>query len=178
MKSKLSKRLVIDASIAQASGGKDAVHPTSKNCRDFLNNALEICHRFVFNKEILTEWKNHESDFAKEWRAEIVSKGKDILLNSGGHEKLKNKIIRENININFSKNDKKAILKDFILIEAAIETDKIIVSLDIAAETICNNLNHIVQLQTIKWLKPERDVFPIIYDYEPKKYSTNKSTHS
>jgi hypothetical protein len=36
MADKVSKRLVIDASVARAAGGEDATYPISVYCRDFL----------------------------------------------------------------------------------------------------------------------------------------------
>lgn len=44
-----SRSLVIDASVARAAGPREAVHPTARNCRDFLVIAGEICHRMCFS---------------------------------------------------------------------------------------------------------------------------------
>jgi hypothetical protein len=51
-KAKVSKLLVIDASIARSCGAPNATFPTSKNCRDFLNAVLTICHRMVLTDDI------------------------------------------------------------------------------------------------------------------------------
>jgi len=45
MSFKASKRLVIDADVARAAGGKDAKYPKPKHCRDFLEAVRVICHR-------------------------------------------------------------------------------------------------------------------------------------
>lgn len=47
MPEKISKRLVIDASVARSAGKKDATDPRSVRCRDFLKTVLEISHRVV-----------------------------------------------------------------------------------------------------------------------------------
>ena len=47
-----SRRLVIDASIARACGGEDAVYPTAKSCRDALMAVYDICHRVVMTEAI------------------------------------------------------------------------------------------------------------------------------
>jgi hypothetical protein len=168
MKTKYSKRLVIDTNVLINAGNLNNPTLISKNIREFLLNILEICHRVVVTKKILEEWNNHSSIFSRRWRVSMESKDKVITLDSFEHEKLKNKISSENVRENFSKKDKEAILKDFILIEAALETDKIIISLDTTAEDICSNLSNIAQLQTIKWLKPEESTFSIIDSYDIK----------
>ncbi|VXD11233.1 hypothetical protein PL8927_140065 [Planktothrix serta PCC 8927] len=76
MKNKQSKYLVIDASVARSCGGEDAKHPTSKNCRDFLNAVLKICHSMVMTPELKVEWNKHESTFARKWRVSMIARRK------------------------------------------------------------------------------------------------------
>ncbi len=58
MRDKNSKRLVIDADVAQGAGGKNATHPRAKHCRDFLNTVLSLRHRVVMTEKISNEWKD------------------------------------------------------------------------------------------------------------------------
>lgn len=53
MASRSSKRLVIDASVARASGGDDAIFPASKHCRDVLLATLCVCHRHEAVRSLL-----------------------------------------------------------------------------------------------------------------------------
>jgi hypothetical protein len=50
------KLLVIDASVSRAAGGKDSIHPVSKDCRDFLKEIHDICYHVVYTKEIREQW--------------------------------------------------------------------------------------------------------------------------
>lgn len=89
MIAKSSRRLVIDASIARASGGPGAVSPTSKNCSDFLQAALDICHRVVLTTEILEEWNRHKSKFASRWLASMFARKKANLIESTEDQNLR-----------------------------------------------------------------------------------------
>ena len=56
-----------DADVARAAGGENAIHPTPKHCRDFLESVRVICHRVVMSKEIKEEWDEHKSNFTRTW---------------------------------------------------------------------------------------------------------------
>src|SRR5262245_32848483 len=76
MTAKSSRRMVIDASVARASGGRGAVSPTSNNCSDFLQTVLVVCHQIVLTTEILEEWQKHKSRFASRWLASMLARKK------------------------------------------------------------------------------------------------------
>lgn len=84
--------IVVDASIARASGGEDAVFPQSKHCRDFLRDMLEICHKIVMTEKIYEEWKKHESNFAKRWRIGMIARGKLVNFGDVSDVNIKNEI--------------------------------------------------------------------------------------
>lgn len=126
MKNKQSKYLVIDASVARSCGGEDAKHPTSKNCRDFLKAVLKICHSMVMTDELQAEWNKHESTFARKWRVSMIAKRKYKFCKSVTLSELRNKLEQ----LKMEHKTREAIWKDICLVEAAIATDKIIVSLD------------------------------------------------
>ncbi|HLG99155.1 MAG TPA: hypothetical protein VKX49_22785 [Bryobacteraceae bacterium] len=55
MAKKISRRLVIDASVARsATMSNDS---TSTACREFLQEVLRVCHRVVLTPEIEQEWQ-------------------------------------------------------------------------------------------------------------------------
>ena len=116
-----SKRLVIDASVAQAAGPQHSVHPRGKSCRDFLLAVLKVCHRAAFSAALKTEWKQHHSKFALEWQTSMFARKKIENLDVEEDPQLRERVC------NAAENDKQeaALFKDCHLIEAALEPDKI-----------------------------------------------------
>lgn len=116
-----SRRLVVDASLA-ASAGRTIV-PTSYRSREFLAEVLKISHRIVMTGELAAEWRRHETLFAARWRAEMRSRGKIVDI-----EGIQNDEVRKQVRLS------QAVEKDLHLVEAALATDRIVVSLDDRAQ--------------------------------------------
>jgi hypothetical protein len=151
MPHKPSRRIVIDASVARASGGEDATYPLPKNCRDFLKTILIVCHQVVMSPDIVMEWRKHESNWARTWRASMVARKKMYVVRPPN-----DLILREQMR-NSSMNEKQgeAMIKDCHLVEAAIATDRCIASLDEAARSLFGVASHsIIQLMDITWINP------------------------
>src|SRR5258708_17584182 len=119
------KRIVVDASVARAAGGEDATFPQSKHCRDLLTTILNVCHGAVITPPIRDEWNKHQSIFALQWRRQMISRKKLILIEVNA-----NKELRSKVTANTSEKDQVTMLKDFHLLEAALATDQIVISLD------------------------------------------------
>lgn len=151
-----SKRLVIDASIAYASGGEKATHPEAVTCRDFLQVTLNLSHKAVFTLLLQEEWNEHQSRFARKWRSSMVAKKRFIALSQ-----VERKDIWQAVeDINMHKNEKSAMLKDCHLVEAALATDDNVISLDDKAGTLFSTASsNIPELHKILWVNPSRD-FP------------------
>ncbi|OYQ63362.1 hypothetical protein B9G53_17465 [Pseudanabaena sp. SR411] len=153
-KAKVSKLLVIDASIARSCGAPNATFPTSKNCRDFLNSVLTICHRMVLTDDIKEEWDKHQSIYAKKWRSSMVAKRKveyraDVAFNQALRDRL-DKVAE-------SDRPRETMWKDCHLLEAAIATDKIVVSLDEKARNPFDKAaKSIKELHEIMWVNPDK----------------------
>jgi hypothetical protein len=146
-----SKRLVIDACVAQAAGPQHSMHPRGKSCRDFLLAVLKVCHRADFSAALKTEWKQHHSKFALEWQTSMFARKKIEHLDMEEDPQLRERIC------NAAENDgqEAALIKDCHLIEAALETDKIIVSLDeTAREAFRKASQSIADLRNICWVNP------------------------
>ncbi|SRR6266545_6176583 len=151
MKSKTSKRLVIDASVARAAGGESATFPSSKKCRDFLTSVLIVCHRFVMMPAVREEWTKHESRFAKQWRVSMVARRKLVFINVSDDVELRAAIEST------AKGEKKVfeILKDLHLVEAAQSTDRTIISLDDAVRSMLVIVSEeILAIRSIIWVNP------------------------
>jgi hypothetical protein len=91
--SKMTRRIVVDASIAQSAGM--GLHPSSQRSREFLLDMLSICHKVVTSQEISAEWKNHASKFSIGWLAAMRSRGK-IVLAAPNPGNIMERIIRDN----------------------------------------------------------------------------------
>jgi hypothetical protein len=153
-----SKRLVIDASVAHAAGDKEGA---SINCRDFLMAVRDSCHRLVMTPEIYDEWQRRNDEkgrkpsrFLLTWLAEMTAREKiNVYADIPTYEELWNKI-EETIDIN---QGVQAALKDFLLIKAALGTDKIIVSLDEKARKPFKIAAiQVNELKDIVWINPDK----------------------
>jgi len=150
----VSKRLVIDASVARSAGGEEATYPTSVHCRDFLIAVLDICHKFVMTPDITEEWNKHQSDFARKWRSRMVAKRKFEFLDIPVNEELWEKIDK----IAGSDRQRAEMFKDLRLIEAAMATDKTVISLDdnTARKFFGRAAVQVDELKDIVWVNPAK----------------------
>lgn len=82
-------------------------------------------HQVVFTRLIQEEWNNHRSEFAKEWRKEMFARKLVVSIEIGPDENLRRRV--ENLASGKSLSD---LLKDFHLLEAALASDRRIVTLD------------------------------------------------
>lgn len=153
MPTKISRRLVIDASVAHASGGEEAIFPTSKNCRDFLKAVQTISHRVVMTTAIIEAWNNHQSNFARRWRVSMETRKKVVRVNTPVEDNLRDQIKR----IVTSDKARHAMLKDIHLIEAAKVADQTVIALD---ETVRNLFatvgQRIGEIRNIVWVNPDK----------------------
>jgi len=113
----VSRRFVIDASVASAAGF--TMHDESRRCREFFQAVLRISYHAVMTPSLRAEWKLHRSLFAARWLAEMTSKRKveDIA-------DLPNELLRRQAPA------RRSVQKDLYLVEAALNTDRIVISLD------------------------------------------------
>jgi len=150
---KLSKTLVIDASVARSAGGAEATYPTSVYCRDFLQAVLDICHQIAMTPELRDEWNQHQSRFAAKWRLSMVARKKFCWVEPPDRTELWQKIEAT------AESDGAiaAMFKDLHLIQAALTTDQRIASLDDQARTHFRNVaSLVVELAGIAWINPSQ----------------------
>ncbi len=148
-----TKQLAIDADVAQAAGSETATHPRAVNCRDFLIVVRSENHKLVMTHKISDEWRQHQSRFARRWRLSMDARKKVDRIILPDNLELKDKIT----NTTDNENDIDAMLKDFHLIEAALETDKTIISLDETVRTLYAQVSQQVgEIRDIIWVNPER----------------------
>jgi hypothetical protein len=148
--------IVVDASVARSCGNITATYPLPIQCRDFLLTMQEHQHSVVMTKEIRAEWDKHQSRFALTWLRQMVAKKqfKAISLPEIDQE------IWEPIEaLAKTDNQRAEMTKDILLLEAALATDRRIVSLDekTARQYFTNAAKEIVKLQTLVWVNPSKE---------------------
>ena len=153
MRSRDSKRLVIDTDVAQSSGDEDAIDPRAIHCRDFLKEVRSQDHKVVMTREISDEWKRHQSRFALEWRVSMDAQRKIDRINPPEDEELQAKVTTKT-----NKADEiEAMEKDFHLLQAALATDQTIISLDETARGLFKRASQQVgEIRNIIWVNPDR----------------------
>ena len=149
-----TKKLVIDASVAHASGNEGAVFPTSKKCRDLLITVLENQYEMVMTTEIGEEWRRHQSNFARRWRVSMEARKKVFRMDAAPIIALREKLLLHSV----GQKQKEAIKKDLILIEAALQSDNTIISLDDTVRGILTKVSkNVGQIKGIVWVNPDKD---------------------
>ena len=123
-------RLVIDTSIIKAASERPSEDPTPGACAQLLRDVHSICHQVVFTPESRLEWSNHKSGFARRWRYWMVAKKKFHDLDASCRDDdLRNAC--ERLFIDGDGPDSwEEVEKDLHLAEAALATDKIVLSLE------------------------------------------------
>jgi hypothetical protein len=169
MRAKRSRLLVIDASIANAAG---EVNLASKYYRDILETILEVCHRIVMTPEIELEWENHQTRFALKWQRSMVAKKKVLRLGTVANPELRKKIelaathqlavqagmisqrsLQQLDPASSHNQSREAMLKDTHLLEAALETDNIVISIDeIVRKLFAVATGQVVEIRNVIWI--------------------------
>ncbi len=154
MRSRNLKRLVVNASVARAAGGEGATASLSINCTEFLEAFRdESPHHIVMTFELSEEWDKHQSNFAAEWLGNMIATRRfhyiELPQNRALYDEIEATVVREE--------DIDAMLKDFHLFGAALETDQTVISLD---ETIRGLFKRAFQqvsgIRNIIWVNPDR----------------------
>lgn len=156
MVGKVSWRLVIDASITRSAGPGQKM--PAQACFEALGDALTICHRIVFSPALRSEWERHRSTHSARWLVSMYARKKVLVLpepalpNSAWTKKLEAALKR------LSQTQRAAAEKDLLLIEAALATDRIVVSLDNTAREIFRQVAaDLPALQGLVWANPVTD---------------------
>ena len=151
-KKRIYKALVIDVNVA-SSANDQSEHPQAYYCADFLTITLVKEFNIVCTPEIEDEWNNNfESRFLSRWRSGMKSAGLIMKKDSP-----KNEILRKKLHNSTKKNSQVVMSKDYHLVEAALITGYIIISLEnnsrkhfsIAAQKVG-------EIKELMWVNPEK----------------------
>ncbi len=149
MTRKMSKRLVIDASVARSAGETD--HPLSSACRLTLATVLKVCHRVVMCQQIRKEWAKHQSRYASGWLAAMQSRGKIVRVEIPEEGTLP--VLLKSLDV--GSKGLKTMQKDLHLVAASLLTDHRIISSDEAARSLFRTASEqIEELRQIHWVNP------------------------
>jgi ABC-type iron transport system FetAB ATPase subunit len=147
--------LVVDACVARSCGDRTATTSPAPECRDFLLAMQEHKHKVVMTKDIKAEWDKHQSEFATRWRSQMVGRK---LLRVIPVPEIDQEIWKPIEDM--AQTDKKwaAMVKDILLLEAALATDHRIVSLDekSARKYFTEAAHQIKQLRQLVWVNPSK----------------------
>ena len=102
--------------------------------------------------DVLAEWKRHRSGFARRWQVSMTARKKLQIVETAPNDVLRGKIEQATA----SARDLEAMVKDFHLIEASIEMDRIIISLDEDARQLFGRVStRVGELRKVMWVNPE-----------------------
>jgi hypothetical protein len=147
-----SKRIVVDASVARSAGWETSLSAPSLQCRQVLR-VIEKSHEVVFNQECLDEWKKHASNYARDWLAGMHARKKVVRPEDlARNEELRSKLSQAAP----SGSSRAAIEKDAHLVEAALQTDQIVISRDEIVRGLFRQCCPVVsQIRNVLWANPE-----------------------
>jgi hypothetical protein len=155
-----NRKLVIDASVLRAAGETEAT--TSITCREFLDTIFKLSHYVVETDDIRDEWTKHASWVAKQWLIDIERKDKLHKINGRiQNTEFRNKLEEttfENTNLEYTKNNHDAMLKDARLVEAALLADKDVSSCDDKVRKLFALAGtQVKELEQIVWVNPTKE---------------------
>ncbi|MDE0316949.1 MAG: hypothetical protein OXM61_18875 [Candidatus Poribacteria bacterium] len=152
MRSRGLKRLVVNASVARAAGGKGATASVSINCTEFLETFRDECpHRIVMTPELSEEWNAHQSNFAARWLKSMIARKRFDYITPPQDTALSDKIDTTAT----KETDIEALRKDFHLLHAALATNQTVISLDEAIRHLFVRASQQVgEIQNIIWVNP------------------------
>jgi hypothetical protein len=146
-----SKRIVVDTDIASSASGELAYDTRPKQCRDFLIAVKDNKHSVVLTEAIHEEWRKHQSKFTRTWLVSMYARRLVSHIEAPADDKLRRKVEQAAI----SQKKSEAMLKDVHLVEAALQTDKIVTSLDETVRQCFHKATStIVILKQIAWANP------------------------
>jgi len=145
------KCLVIDTDIASAATDRVTIDPRTEDCRKLLEAITDTKHRVVRTEAIRREWDKHQSLFTRRWLSSMFARKLVCKVDAPANDQLHRDIERYAL----SEKKRDAMLKDTHLIEAALQADKIVISMD---ETVRHCFGEIARqirpLESIAWGNP------------------------
>lgn len=149
------KTLVVDASVGCAAINEKSVDPTAICCIDLLDAIFEYRYNIAMSEEIENEWeilRSHDTAYANKWLVRMEKRERVTVLQDVIDDDLRNCISGSTHNASTIA----AMLKDVHLLEAALATDKTIISRDKKCRRYFKEAaSSVLRIAEIAWANPE-----------------------
>lgn len=146
MARKFLRRLVVDACVLQSAGGRE--HPMSRACGRALDVIKETGHHVVLTPAIEAEWRRHPSNYSTLWRNTMRSRQRFHIIGDAPVPELRHLISEAPLDAA----QRRTVLKDVHLLEAARQTDRAIISRDGTARDILRQVPRL--MDGLAWVHP------------------------
>jgi len=145
------KCLVIDTDIARSAGGENTQDERSKSCRDFLLALRDTKHKIVTTETIRDEWHKHQSRITRTWLVSMVAQKKVCWIDAPADGELRTKVAQAAT----IEKKREAMFKDIHLIEASLQADRIVISMDEIVRRCFHEISQKVRiLGKVAWVNP------------------------
>lgn len=156
-------RLVVDTCILGASGDPSAEDQMASACGEFLLEVRENNHKAVLSKELEDEWSRvRVSPFSSTWWYSMESKNMIDRIGDVVDTSLRSCIDTLNNN-KIDPSMRKAMLEDIHLVEAALNTDFTVSSVNSADQAkFCKAAQYVKEIRQIVWADPNKNKNEVI----------------
>ena len=148
-----SRRLVVDTNVAFSASEKEM--PVSGACRKVMETMLKEQHKVVLSATQFMEWQKHQSGFSKLWLVRMKAKKLWHLLtpepDSGLAARARKIVCTEEV--------RQEMLKDLHLLENALATDKVVLSMETNVFRLFSEHKKVLKVpQPVAWVNPADDI--------------------
>lgn len=150
-KAPVSRRIVVDTDVASSASLTN--YPRSAACRLVLETILTVCHKVVLTPEQDAEWRDHRSRYTLGWLRQMAARGKWHRLPEEPNTGLADRVdaLPDDGTV-----DRIQMLKDVHLVEAAMATDGLVLSMDDKMYRRLNRHYTAIGLnKNVAWMNPE-----------------------
>jgi len=149
---KTSRRLVVDTNVARSAG--ESQHPVSDACRQVMETMFNEQHQVVLSATQFMEWQKHQSGYSKRWLVRMKAKKLWCVLSpepdSGLAARAKEIPCAEEV--------RQEILKDLHLLENALATDRVVLSMETNVFRLFATYKKALKVpRAVAWVNPTDD---------------------
>ena len=148
-----SRRLVVDTNVARAAS--ETKKPISDACRRVMETMLSEQHKVVLSATQFQEWQKHQSLYSKGWLARMKSRKLWHVLapepDSGLAARAKKIACTAEV--------RQEIVKDLHLLENALATDKVVLSMETNVFRLFSEHKKVLKVpEPVAWVNPTDDI--------------------
>ena len=155
MEAQPSKTLVVDTSVGSAAGNEDSTDQTASCCVAVLKTILSMSYKIAMSEDIEKEWRHTRKkilSYASKWLVLMENRNRTVALRDTINVPLREMILNSTPN----KGTQSVMQKDLHLLEAALATDKIVLSRDKKCRRhFLDAASNVTEIKPILWANPE-----------------------